>query len=58
MSIARAPVGRIRDIGAKIKALEDILMSNRTIPMAEQAKIHADIRQLKKELQDLEKRTR
>jgi hypothetical protein len=58
MTIYRAPVGRIRDAAAQIKALEERLMSNKVIPMAEQAIIHAEIRRLKKEQELLEKRTR
>jgi hypothetical protein len=58
MAISRAPVGRIRDVAAQIKALEDRLMSNKIIPMSEQAIIHAEIRLLKKEQETLEKRTR
>ena len=58
MTIYRAPVGRIRDVAAQIKALEDRLMSNKVIPMSEQAIIHAEIRRLKKEQELLEKRTR
>jgi hypothetical protein len=58
MAISRAPVGRIRDVAAQIKALEDRLMSNKIIPMSEQAIIHAKIRLLKKEQETLEKRTR
>ena len=33
-------------------------MGNGIIPMAEQSQIHAEIRRLKKEMEDLEKRTR
>ena len=58
MAIFHAPVGRIRDVAKQIKELEDLLMSNRIIPMAEQARIHAEIRRLKKEQDDVEKRTR
>ena len=58
MTIYGAPVGRIRDVGAQIKALEERLMSNKVIPMSEQAIIHAEIRRLKKEQELLEKRTR
>jgi hypothetical protein len=58
MSIYRAPVGRIRDTAAQIKALEERLMSNKVIPMSEQAIIHAEIRRWKREQELLEKRTR
>jgi hypothetical protein len=51
-------VGRIRDAAAQLKALEERLMSNKVIPMAEQVIIHAEIRRLKKEQELLEKRTR
>ena len=58
MAILQAPVGRIRDISARIKLLEDKLMSNKVIPMREQSVIHAEIRKLREELETLEKRTR
>jgi hypothetical protein len=58
MAILQAPVGRIRDVSAQIKALEDRLMSNKVIPMTEQSVIHAEIRKLRKELETLEQRTR
>ena len=58
MSIIGAPIGRIRDISNKIKVLEDRLMSNGVIPVAEQARIHEELRNLRKELETLEKRTR
>ncbi len=58
MALHNAPVGRIRDVAAQIKALEARLMSNSVIPMSEQALIHAEIRRLKKEQETLEKRTR
>ena len=54
----QAPVGRIRDVAAQIKALEERLMRNRTIPMNEQSIIHAEIRRLRKEQDTIEKRTR
>ena len=58
MAILRAPVGRIREISTQIKLLEDKLMSNKVIPMSEQSLIHAEIRKLRKELEELEKRKR
>lgn len=58
MVISHASVGRIRDVAAQIKALEDRLMSNKVIPLAEQTLIHKQIRELKKEQDVLEKRTR
>ncbi len=58
MPIPHTSVGRIRDVAAHIKELEERLMSNRVILLAEQSVIHAQIRQLKKELEVLEKRTR
>jgi hypothetical protein len=38
--------------------LEERLMSNKVIPMSEQAIIHAEIRRWKREQELLEKRTR
>ena len=58
MAILRAPVGRIRDISIQIKQLEDRLMSANIIPMKEQSQIHATLAQLRKELEELEIRTR
>ena len=51
-------LGRIRDMSAQIKKHEDRLMNSRLLPMSEQSVIHAEIRRLKKEIDDLEKRTR
>jgi hypothetical protein len=51
-------VARIQKYAAQIKALETRLMGNGIIPMTEQSQIHAEIRRLKKEMEDLEKRTR
>lgn len=58
MSIPHATLGRIRDVAARIKELEDSLMSSKLIPMAEQSAIHAKLRELRKEQDELEKRTR
>ena len=58
MVIPHATLGRIRDVAARIKELEDRLMSNKLIPLAEQSVIHARLRELRKEQDDLEKRTR
>lgn len=58
MAIPHTQVARIQNYATQIKALEDRLMGNGIIPMAEQSKIHAEIRRLKKEMEDLEKRTR
>ena len=53
-----SPVGRIRDVAARIKSLEDRLMSNKILPMSEQTKIHTELRSLREEQDTLEKRTR
>lgn len=58
MAIPHSQVARIQKYAAQIKALEDRLMGNGIIPMSEQSQIHAEIRRLKKEMEDLEKRTR
>jgi hypothetical protein len=58
MSLPSSHIGRVRDLTAKIKLLEDQLMSSRLLPMSEQAIIHTELRRLKKEIDDLEKRTR
>jgi len=58
MAIPHIHVARVQKYAAQIKALEDRLMGNGIIPIAEQSKIHAEIRRLKKEMEDLEKRTR
>jgi len=58
MAILGAPVGRIRDISTQLKQLEDRLMSANIIPIKEQSLIHAKIAQLRKELEELERRTR
>jgi hypothetical protein len=58
MAIPYSQVARIQKYAAQIKALEERLMGNGIIPLTEQSKIHAEIRSLKKEMEDLEKRTR
>ncbi len=49
---------RLQKLTAQIKALDDKLMGNGIIPMKEQAVMHTEIRRMKKEMEDLEKRTR
>lgn len=58
MTMFSMHVGRIRELASKITALEEKLMSSRQIPMSEQAVIHAQIRKLRAEIDELEKRTR
>ena len=58
MAIPHTQVARIQKYAAQIKALEDRLMGNGLITMAEQAVIHAELRRVRKEMEDLEKRTR
>ena len=58
MAIPHTTVARIQKLSAQIKVLEARLMSNGIIPMSEQAVIHTEIRRLRKEMEDLEKRTR
>lgn len=58
MAIPHTTIARIQQYSAQIKVLEDRLMGNGKIPMKEQGEIHAEIRRLKKEMEDLEKRTR
>lgn len=58
MAIPHTQVARIQKFASQIKLLEDRLMGNGIIPMAEQTVIHTEIRRLKKEMEDLEKRTR
>lgn len=58
MSIPHTTVARIQKHASDIQVLEARLMGNGIIPMAEQVKIHAEIRRLKKEMEVLEKRTR
>lgn len=58
MAISHTHVGRIQKLSAQIKLLDDKLMGNGKISMKEQNDIHTEIRRLKKELEDLEKRTR
>ena len=58
MSLPHIHVARIQKYAAQIKVLEERLMGNGIIPMSEQSQIHAEIRKLKKEMEDLEKRTR
>jgi hypothetical protein len=58
MAIPHTTVARIQKYAAQIRALEDRLMGNGIIPISEQTTIHAEIRRLRKEMEDLEKRTR
>ena len=58
MAISHIHVARIQKLSAQIKALDDRLMGNGLITMKEQEVMHAEIRRLKKEMEDLEKRTR
>ena len=58
MSHMHFQIDRVRRIAEEIKRLEDILMSNRIIPPGEQSKMHAELQKLKKERDELEKRTR
>lgn len=58
MAISHVHVARIQKLSAQIKALDDRLMGNGIIPMKEQELIHAEIRRMKKEMEDIEKRTR
>lgn len=51
-------IDRIKKLIAKIHALEDTLMKASFMPLAEQKRLHDDIRKLKDELDMLEKRTR
>jgi cell division protein FtsB len=51
-------IERIKKLVAKIHALEDKLMNTSFMPMAEQKKLHDEIRALKDEMDMLEKRTR
>lgn len=51
-------IDRIKKLVAAIRALEDKLVSASFMPMSEQAKLHAEIRKLKDEMDMLEKRTR
>jgi hypothetical protein len=58
MAIPHSQVARVQKYAAQIKALEDRLMGNGIIPISEQTTIHTEIRRLKKEMEDLERRTR
>lgn len=58
MAISHLHVARIQKLSSQIKVLDDKLMGNGKISMQEQTVIHTEIRRLKKELEDLEKRTR
>lgn len=58
MAISHTHVARIQKLSSQIKALDDKLMGNGKISMQEQTVIHTEIRRLKKEMEDLEKRTR
>ena len=58
MAIPHTQVARIQKYASQIKALEERLMGNGIIPIGEQTVIHTEIRRLRKEMEDLEKRTR
>lgn len=58
MSHMHFQLDRVRRIAEEIRRLEDSLMSNRIIPPSEQSKIHAELQKLKKERDELERRTR
>jgi hypothetical protein len=58
MAIPHIHVARIQRLSSQIKLLDDKLMGSGKIPLKEQTVIHTEIRRLKKELEDLEKRTR
>ena len=55
---AFAPFGRVKELFAKIRQLEDKLEKANFLPMKEQQAIHAEILQLKAEIARLEKMTR
>ncbi len=58
MALSHTHVARIQKLSSQLKTLDDKLMGNGKISMQEQNVIHTEIRRLKKELEDLEKRTR
>ena len=58
MPVSYTQVARVQQYVAKLQALEDRLMGKGTITLVEQAAIHTEIRRLKKEMEELEKRTR
>jgi len=58
MAIPHIHVARIQKLSSQMKILDEKLMGNGKISLKEQTDIHAEIRRLKKELEDLEKRTR
>lgn len=49
---------RIKRLSNKIRELEDKLMNTYFLPVAEQNKMHAEIRKCKEELDVLERQTR
>jgi hypothetical protein len=51
-------LGRIRELTVQMQKLEARLTSKERIPMAEQAKIHGEIKRLCCELQNLDARVR
>lgn len=51
-------IDRIKRLVATIHKLEDKLMNTSFMPLAEQQKVHDEIRKLKDEMDMLEKRTR
>ena len=53
-----APIERVKTLVKNIQTLEDKLMNTSYLPMAEQQKIHAEIKKLKDEMDKLERRTR
>lgn len=56
MTSTPTPVGRIQDVPAYIKALENRLLGDRVVPASEQAIILAEIRLLKLQQDALSKR--
>ena len=52
------PYERIKTLVKNIQTLEDKLMNTRFLPMAEQQKLHAEIKKFKDEMDKLERRTR
>lgn len=52
------PYERVKTLTTKINQLEDKLMKTAFIPMAEQKKIHDEIRKCREEMELLERRTK
>ena len=51
------PYQRVKNITTKIQQLQDKLMNANFMPMAEQHKIHEEIRKLREEMALLDRRT-